>query len=89
MVPEVIHGLPVPGIMRILIYIRTLWFVETLSMMSVPFIFSETKQSAWKGGAWNITFENNTLVNWNTRAAGNIFNMRNIPDGSTYTVKIT
>ena len=41
----------------------------------------------WKGGAWNITFENNTLVNWNTRAAGNIFNMRNIPDGSTYTVR--
>ena len=31
--------------------------------------------------------KNNTLVNWNTRAAGNIFNMRNIPDGSTYTVK--
>lgn len=52
-----------------------------------PSFFSETKQSAWKGGAWNITFENNTLVNWNTRAAGNIFNMRNIPDGSTYTVK--
>lgn len=54
-----------------------------------PSFFNETKQSAWKSGAWNITFSNNTLVNWNTRAAGNIFNMRNIPDGSTFTVKIT
>lgn len=52
-----------------------------------PSFFNETKQSNWKGGAWNITFENNTLVNWNTRAAGNIFNMRNIPDGSVYNVK--
>ena len=52
-----------------------------------PSFFNETKQANWKGGAWNITFENNTLVNWNTRAAGNIFNMRNIPDGSTYTVR--
>lgn len=52
-----------------------------------PSFFNETKQSAWKSGAWNITFSNNTLVNWNTRAAGNIFNMRNIPDGSTFTVK--
>lgn len=52
-----------------------------------PSFFNETKVIAWKGGPWNITFENNTLVNWNTRAAGNIFNMRGIPDGSTYTVK--
>lgn len=52
-----------------------------------PSFFNETNQSNWKGGAWNITFENNTLVNWNTRAAGNIFNMRNIPDGSSFTVR--
>lgn len=52
-----------------------------------PSFFNETKQSGWKSGAWNITFENNTLVNWNTRAAGNIFNMRNIPDGSVFSVK--
>lgn len=52
-----------------------------------PSFFNETKQADWKSGAWNITFENNTLVNWNTRAAGNIFNMRNIPDGSTFTVR--
>ena len=52
-----------------------------------PSFFNETKVSTWKGGSWNITFENNTLVNWNTRAAGNIFNMRNIPNGSSFTVK--
>ena len=52
-----------------------------------PSFFNETKQSNWRGGAWQITFENNTLVNWNTRAAGNIFNMRFIPDGSIYNVK--
>lgn len=52
-----------------------------------PAFFNETSQSGWKGGAWNITFENNTLVNWNTRAAGNIFNMRNLPDGSVFNVK--
>ena len=53
-----------------------------------PSFFSETKQSAWKGGAWNITFENNTLVIWNTRAAGNIFNDFisdvNLAEGQTY-----
>lgn len=52
-----------------------------------PSFFSETKDFVWKGGAWNITFENNTLVNWNTRAAGNIFNMRYLPNGSVYNVK--
>lgn len=52
-----------------------------------PTFFNETVRSDWKGGPWQITFENNTLVNWNTRAAGNIFNMRNIPDGSVYNVK--
>jgi hypothetical protein len=52
-----------------------------------PAFFNETSQTAWRSGAWNITFENNTLVNWNTRAAGNIFNMRYIPDGSVYNVK--
>lgn len=52
-----------------------------------PSFFNETKQSAWKSGAWNITFDNNTLVNWNTRAAGNIFNMRYIPDGSSFNVR--
>lgn len=52
-----------------------------------PTFFNETVRSDWKGGPWNITFENNTLVNWNTRAAGNVFNMRNIPNGSVYNVR--
>ena len=54
-----------------------------------PSFFSEavTKNfSTWKGGSWNITFENNTLVNFNTRG-GNIFSMRNISDGSVFNVK--
>lgn len=52
-----------------------------------PTFFNETKQANWRSGSWNITFENNTLVNWNTRATGNIFSMRNIPDGSVFNVK--
>lgn len=49
--------------------------------------FSEIKQSVWKGGVWNIMFENNILVNWNICVVGNIFNMCNILDGSIYMVK--
>ena len=41
----------------------------------------------WESGAWNITFSNNTLINFNTRACGNIFNMRCLPDGSVYNVR--
>lgn len=52
-----------------------------------PTFFAQEKAIEWKAGSWKITFENNTLVNWNTRSAGNIFNMRNIPDGSIYNVK--
>lgn len=52
-----------------------------------PTFFNETKVIQWTSGPWNITFENNTLVNWNTRAAGNIFNMRGIPHGSVFNVK--
>lgn len=52
-----------------------------------PSFFCETSQSAWTGGAWNITFSNNTLVNFNTRAAGNIFNMRYLPGGSIFNVE--
>lgn len=52
-----------------------------------PAFFNETKISQWRAGSWNITFENNTLVNWNTRGAGNIFNMRYLPDGSVFNVR--
>ena len=36
---------------------------------------------------WKITFSNNTLINFNTRASGAIFKMRNLPNGSVYTVE--
>ena len=53
-----------------------------------PQFFNETSQSAWANGiVWNITFSNNTLINFNTRSAGNIFNMRYLPDGSVFNVK--
>ncbi len=53
-----------------------------------PSFFNETSQSAWAAGIkWNITFSNNTLINFNTRAAGNIFNMRYLPDGSVFNVE--
>ena len=45
-----------------------------------------TDGMVWTAGPWNITFENNTLVNFNTRASGVIFNMRVLPDGSVYNV---
>jgi len=41
----------------------------------------------WLAGAWYITFENNTLINFNTRANGAIFKMRGLPNGSVYNVK--
>lgn len=52
-----------------------------------PSFFCETSQSAWTAGSWYITFSNNTLVNFNTRASGVIFNMRYLPDGSVYNVQ--
>ena len=52
-----------------------------------PAFFNETKQSGWTSGSWNITFSNNTLINFNTRGAGYIFNMRYLPDGSVFNVK--
>ena len=36
---------------------------------------------------WNITFSNNTLVNYNTRGNGAIFKVSRIPDGSVFTVE--
>lgn len=50
--------------------------------------FSETNQDyARDNGEWNITFSNNTLVNFNTRASGAIFFMRDLPHGSVYNVE--
>lgn len=62
--------------------------VRNNTFYDCPFngFFSETKQKNWESGAWNITFENNTLVNFNTRG-GNIYSMRYLPDGSVFNFK--
>jgi hypothetical protein len=52
-----------------------------------PAFFSEQSEIAWTSGSWNITFSNNTLINFNTRADGSIFKMRGLPNGSVYNVK--
>lgn len=52
-----------------------------------PSFFSEQSEIAWTSGPWYITFENNTLINFNTRADGSIFKMRGLPDKSVFNVK--
>lgn len=52
-----------------------------------PSLFCETKQKNWNNGTWNITVENNTFVNFNTRGGQGLFNMRYLADGSVFTVK--
>ena len=52
-----------------------------------PAFFSEeSAQDKWVE-PWNITFSNNTLINFNTRASGAIIKMRNLPNNSVYNVK--
>ena len=52
-----------------------------------PAFFSEESSQDKRVEPWNITFSNNTLINFNTRANGAIFKMRNLPDGSVYNVE--
>ena len=53
-----------------------------------PAFFSEENtENERDNGTWNITFSNNTLINFNTRANGAIFKMRLIPNGSVYNVE--
>jgi len=52
-----------------------------------PSFFNESYYFDRIAGAWNITFSNNTLINFNTRANGAIFKMRNLPNGSVYNVE--
>ena len=53
-----------------------------------PAFFAEQSEIAWiPGTVWNITFSNNTLINFNTRADGAIFKMRGLPNGSVFNVK--
>ena len=52
-----------------------------------PAFFSEeSAQDKWVE-PWNITFSNNTLINFNTRANGAIIKMRNLPNNSVYNVE--
>ena len=53
-----------------------------------PAFFSEENEDNQRdNGTWNITFSNNTLINFNTRANGSIIKMRQIPDGSVFNVE--
>ena len=52
-----------------------------------PAFFSEESSQDKRVEPWNITFSNNTLINFNTRASGAIIKMRNLPDGSVYNVE--
>lgn len=53
-----------------------------------PAFFKEEKSNTWGADiVWNITFSNNTLVNFNTRGNGSIFKMRNLPNGSVFNVE--
>ena len=52
-----------------------------------PSFFAEQSEIDWTSGSWNITFSNNTLINFNTRADGSIFKMRGLPNGSIFNVK--
>lgn len=52
-----------------------------------PAFFSEeSAQDKWVE-PWHITFSNNTLINFNTRASGAIIKMRNLPNNSVYNVE--
>jgi len=52
-----------------------------------PSFFAEENTQQRLAGAWYITFSNNTLINFNTRSSGAIIKMRNLPNGSVYTVE--
>jgi hypothetical protein len=48
------------------------------------FFNEENTDNLRDNGVWNITFANNTLINFNTRANGAIIKMRQLPSGSTF-----
>ena len=53
-----------------------------------PAFFKEEGSTFWDASiVWNITFSNNTLINFNTRGNGSIFKMRNLPNGSVFNVE--
>ena len=47
-----------------------------------------SEELKYEGDArWNITFSNNTLVNYNTRGDGAIFKLTRVPNGSVFNVE--
>jgi hypothetical protein len=53
-----------------------------------PAFFSEENTDNTRdNGTWNITFSNNTLVNYNTRGDGAIFKLTRVPNGSVFNVE--
>ena len=52
-----------------------------------PTLIKEQTALNWEAGAWNITIQNNTFINFNTRANGALIKMVGMPDGSVYNVK--
>ena len=51
------------------------------------FFNEENTDNVRDNGSWNITFSDNTLINFNTRANGAIIKMRQLPHGSVYNVQ--
>ena len=54
-----------------------------------PAFFSEKNEDiSWASSVkWNITFSNNTLVNFNTRGEGYVFRLYKVPNGSVFCVE--
>ena len=52
-----------------------------------PTLIKEQTTLNWKAGPWNISIENNTFINFNTRANGALVKMVGMPNGSVYNVK--
>ena len=52
-----------------------------------PTLIKEQTALNWKAGPWNITIENNTFINFNTRANGSLIKMISMPDNSVYNVR--
>lgn len=72
------------------VFTNMIWRNNTIYDSPYPSLFNNSNANlAWDSNlTYNITFENNTVVNFNTRATGcNIFGMRYLPGGSKLTVR--
>ena len=52
-----------------------------------PTLIKEQTAMNWQAGPWNITIENNTFINFNTRANGSLIKMVSMPDGTVFNMK--